>query len=327
MLTRYGSGPHNEWVNIGTFLQFFMAHNQLVFGILLAAIFGLCAFLLYRLFFEERVETHSASTSDVGQIEETLKKILSQTTNIAPATGAAGPEVEKMKAELEVSQKMIAELQAKTDAGGKADNTPELLAKIKILEDRLSEYEIIEDDIADLSVYKEENAKLKKQLEAIKSGQSSPMVEDFAAAVENAPVGTELRGESVEEAVAAAEALGAENTGLDDALEAAMAEMNEPAFVPPTPAPAESVASAPQDDHVPTQSTTTSSTDDVPGTEDVFAEFQGDENKDLLSELGDIDADRMLEEIKDLGEGMQADADVLDEEVDLEKMAKESAKG
>lgn len=315
MLTPYGQGPHNEWVNMGSFLQFFMSHNQLVFGILLAAIFGLCAFLLYRLFFEERSETHSASSSDVGQIEETLKKILSQTTNMTPASGPAGPEVEKMKTELEISQQMIAELKAKTE-NGKSDNTPELLAKIKILEDRLSEYEIIEDDIADLSVYKEENAKLKKQLESIKAGQSSPMVEDFAAAVENAPVGTELRGESVEEAIAAAEALSLDSTGpLDDALEAAMAEMNEPAFVPPKAA------------DEPTQTTTISSTDDVPGTEDVFAEFQGDENKDLLSELGDIDADRMLEEIKDLGEGMQADSNVLDEEVDLDKMAKESAKG
>lgn len=300
---------------MGSFLQFFMSHNQLVFGILLAAIFGLCALLLYRLFFEERAEARSASSADVGQIEETLKKILSQTANVSPGAGPLPPEVEKMKAELEISQKMIIDLQANKGSGGGSDNTPELLAKVKILEDRLSEYEIIEDDIADLSVYKEENAKLKRQLESIKSGQSSPMVEDFAAAVENAPVGTELRGESVEEAVAAGESLGTGSEPLDDAIEAAMAGMNQPAFVPP-PAVEE-----------PTKTTTVSSTDDVPGTEDVFAEFQGDENKDLLSELGDIDADRMLEEIKDLGEGMHADSNVLDEEVDLDKMAKETSKG
>lgn len=316
--------PHNYIVNIGKYIEYFMSHNQLVFGITLAVIFALCCFLLYRLFFYQEAQTsnaHAASSADVGQIEETLKKILSQTATIAPTSpGALPPEVEKLKADLEVSQKMVDELKVRAQDSG-TDNTPELLAKIKILEDRLTEYEIIEDDIADLSVYKEENAKLKRQLEAIKAGTSSPMVEDFAAAVENAPVGTEVRGESVEEAVAAAEAISESVPEPTDALDRAVEPIVEPvAKSAPVSAPAPVAAAEPAP-------TVVSSDENVPGTTDVFAEFQGDENKDILSELGDIDADRMLEEIKDLGDGMQADANVLDEEVDLEKMAKETTKG
>lgn len=289
-----------------------MSHNQFLVAIFLTVIFALFFYLFYRTFFASESsspEAHAASSADVGQIEETLKKILSQTSTIGPTSvGGIPPEVEKLKADLEVSQKMVDELKVRTQDGG-ADNTPELLAKIKILEDRLTEYEIIEDDIADLSVYKEENAKLKRQLDAIKAGASSPMVEDFAAAVENAPVGTEVRGEEVAEAVAASDA-------LDRAVEPTVADIQpepEPAPTPAAAAPATKTVVAPDEN--------------VPGTTDVFAEFQGDENKDILSELGDIDADRMLEEIKDLGDGMSADANVLDEEVDLEKMAKETTKG
>jgi hypothetical protein len=46
----------------------------------------------------------------------------------------------------------------------------ELLAKIKELEARLAEYEIISEDIADVSFFKEENARLNRELEAMKAG-------------------------------------------------------------------------------------------------------------------------------------------------------------
>jgi len=47
-------------------------------------------------------------------------------------------------------------------------------AKIKELEARLAEYEIISEDIADLSFFKEENARLTKELEALRGGGGAP---------------------------------------------------------------------------------------------------------------------------------------------------------
>jgi len=68
-------------------------------------------------------------------------------------------------------------------------------AKIKELESRLAEYEIISEDIADLSFFKEENVRLTKELESLRSGDSGASAEagnsiddslmaEFAKAVE-----------------------------------------------------------------------------------------------------------------------------------------------
>jgi len=177
-----------------------MSHNQLVFGVLLALILGLCSFLLYRMFFTEASEasTSAAGLNDGADIEATLKKILSQTAGIIPAVGGqpATPEqvadIEKLRAEIASNQSLIAELKTKASSYTGVDQTTELLAKIKLLEDRLVEYEIIEDDIADLSIYKEENAKLKKELEPLKGSTGAVLKNDVAASAIDAVAAASL---------------------------------------------------------------------------------------------------------------------------------------
>ncbi|MEK6554275.1 MAG: hypothetical protein AABZ31_03460 [Bdellovibrionota bacterium] len=304
-----------------------MSHNQLVFGVTLAAVLALCSFLLYRIFFNETndgVTTASTGLNDGADIEATLKKILSQTATLAPSVAADGSspapgtpeqalEVEKLRAEITANQNLITELKTKaTGGGGSGDPTPELLAKIKTLEDRLLEYEIIEDDIADLSIYKEENAKLKRELEALKAGSGEVLKNDAAVAAIDA--------------VAAPVDPGQVQTPVSTPVESPAATPETPVPVvaaPEAPAPAPTPAPVAADPG-PGSSTTVTSTENVKGSSDVFAEFQGDSNADILAGLGDLDADRMLEEIKDLGEA-GGDAGVLDEDVDLEKMAKETS--
>jgi hypothetical protein len=311
-------------VNIGTIINFFMSHNQLVFGVLLALILGLCSFLLYRMFFTESAEASNQSSglNDGADIEATLKKILSQTAGIVPTVGGqpATPEqaadIEKLRAEIASNQSLIAELKTKATsaAAAGADQTPELLAKIKLLEDRLVEYEIIEDDIADLSIYKEENAKLKKELEALKGSTGAVLKNDVAASAIDAVAAASLVSSAPVDPGQVKTAVSA------PAPEAAVPEA--PKAAPVQAEPVAPVAASPEPEPA-TTSTTTTSTDNVKGSSDVFAEFQG-EDADPLAGLGDLDADRMLEEIKDLGENA-ADAGVLNEDVDLEKMAKETS--
>src|SRR5690606_29016337 len=59
---------------------------------------------------------------------------------------------------------------ATTAPGVSTEEKDKLDAKIKELQAKLSEYEIISEDIADLSFYKEQNAKLAREVEALKSG-------------------------------------------------------------------------------------------------------------------------------------------------------------
>lgn len=325
-------------VNIGAILNFIMDHNQLVFGVTLAIVLALCAFLLYRIYFSQDAAVDVSSGSQSGaEIEATLKKILSQTSGLAPAapgaTAASGDvsvapvgaaalspehivEVEKLRKEVAANQALVAELKSKAanpSTQFAADQTAELLAKIKILEDRLLEYEIIEDDIADLSLYKEENAKLKRELEALRGGPTEVLKNEEAVAAVDVAAGV-----APAEAVAAAAA----PTPPDAAVEPKPSE--KPSEEVSAPPPAESVP--PVD---PGQvATDVSRPADAPAAApagDVFAEFQGQDSTDALAGLGDLDADKMLEEIKDLGEGGGTDSAVLEEAVDLEKMAKEAA--
>ena len=332
-------------VNIGSVVQFFIQHNQLVMGVTLAAILLLSSFLLYRIFFHEAKSENSPHLSDGSEIEETLKKILSQTTVTAAAQGAGvagadgaakaamtpeqAQEVEKLRAEVAANQNLIAELKQKANSASAAgsDQTPELLAKIKILEDRLAEYEIIEDDIADLSLYKEENAKLKKELEQLKAS-SGPVLKNEAAttAVDAVAAAVGSTVDSTLESTMAGAAMAAELMGVD-VPSSKPAPESQPRPQPQSPAEpvatSSPAASAPVE--APGTSTTVSSNENVQGSSDVFAEFQSAEGEtDLLADLGDLDADRMLEEIKDLGDGTSADSKVLDEDVDLEKMANET---
>lgn len=116
------------------------------------------------------------------------------------ASGGGGEaikvELNKAKQELAEKEKIIQDLKAKsTEVAAPAGATSvvsnaaskELEIKVKELEARLSEYEIISEDIADLSFYKEENTKLKKENETLKSGAVSAPVPAPAPAPDPGP--------------------------------------------------------------------------------------------------------------------------------------------
>lgn len=94
------------------------------------------------------------------------------------ATGAADEKdkaIEDLKKQLQQAKAAAAAASTAAasavaaPASSAADNSA-AEQKIKDLEARLSEYEIISEDIADLSFYKEENARLQKELAALKTG-------------------------------------------------------------------------------------------------------------------------------------------------------------
>lgn len=319
-------------MNLDTFFNFIIPHAETIFSATLALVLLLSGFLIYRNFFGNEIGTASeASPADLNRIEESLRKILSQ-TNASGVTGGsgevtastgpgagpvanAGASDPQLRQEIEARTKQIEELKKQIEAAKGDDNTPELLAKIKNLEDRLTEYEIIEDDIADLSNYKEENARLKKELDNLKSGKpaasaappmpepvtaQADLIEEFDEAVKN-----------LEKQKPAEEA----KPNPEDALAAAMEEASVVSGI---------VAEPPKAAEAPAAPAAKPAAAAEPAAQDIFAEMQSENAQavDLLAELGDIDADRMLEEIKDLGEGM-GDAGVLDEGLDMDKMASE----
>ena len=178
-------------MSVESFLQFLTNYNDQVIQVTLVIIFGLVTALFFVM---TKQQSDGASSGDgvnqdqIAQLEETLKKVIEQNTLSGPASsiedlegGAVSPdnsaEFDELKQSLQDKEKELNEIKAKIESGelsGNTGDTAELEKKIKDLEARLQEYEIIEDDIADLSLYKEENVKLKKEMEALKSGEPLP---------------------------------------------------------------------------------------------------------------------------------------------------------
>ena len=247
-----------------------MNHNAALIESLIAIILVVGLFLAYRTF-QAGPEPAGGLSGDLGQLEETLKKLLEK-ASVVPSTAAAGDnsgvtnelirEIELLKGSLQDKQAEIEKIKASTaaavGAGGAApadsgvpdDLKAKLEAQIKELKGKLEEYEIISEDIADLSFYKEENAKLLKQLEGVKAGGAEPV----ATAPAPQPVATPAPPPAAEPAATPAPAVVAEATpapaaevsaGVDDDLMAEFAKAVEAQtsgktelLVEPPPAPA-----------------------------------------------------------------------------------------
>lgn len=257
--------------------------------------------------------------ADFSRIEASIEKILLKADGFKAASGgasgspasaealASAPEYQALKKELEEKKVEVQTLKERV-ADVAEDNTPELLAKIKGLESRLAEYEIIEDDIADLSHYKEENERLKKQLAGDAGATSAPEAEAAETAAE-AEVETSPIADDFSKAV--------------DDLESQVAKPAEPvakkAAAKKTEAAPASAAPI-NDDEVPVEKAAAAASSDV------FAEYQDvDGESDPMAGLGDIDTNRMLEEIQGL-EAEAGSADVLTQAPDVEKMVEEAKK-
>ncbi len=369
-------------------IHFVITYNEKIIYVLGGLVCILSAVVAWwQVFGKKGVGDSQAVQVDLSGIEESLKKILSQTNAAIDATTAQTPvsgasvelkdivnaegkpitDVEGVKVELETRAKIIQDLRKEVKEAKEQDASAELLAKIKGLESRLAEYEIIEDDIADLSVLKEENANLKKEIEGLKRN-GPQMVDQFAQALaeaegqpgsdakagsaaatgaidaagtlENeAPLAAAIEGmlsnesapemavqkkpeaKSDQEALVAA-AVAAAQTQVDSA--ATLANDSAPA----TPAVQAVEASAPPAEAVsakaPAEAVEASAppADAVKG--DIFGEFSSDQvSEDPLAALGDIDPDKMLEELQSLNIEDQAGVEALGEATDIEKMAQE----
>jgi hypothetical protein len=314
---------------IPALIHFITSHIERIIMFSAAGVFIVVGWALYRDIFGKK----ETSLSDTDEIEDMLKRILNQTTSAiartevlgdaasgnsangttpAGAGGASAIELSKIKDQLEEKLKLIEELQSEVAKAKSMDASTELLQKIKTLEGKLAEYEIIEDDIADLSHYKDENNRLKRELDALKQGGPA-LVDAFAATVAeggasqatasaDAPI-TEVPAptENLDEKIAAIQA---------NVVEQEKAQKSEPVIQPPvTPSSVEAQTPAPEAAETKA---------------DVFAEFSGTatEGADPLAELGDIDTNRMIEELQGLSTEM--DASTLEEAPNVDKMAEEA---
>jgi hypothetical protein len=300
------------------FLHFVTAYDQMLIAVSASGVVVLVAVWIFL-----DVFVHKSSTSaeaDFAKIEASIEKFIQKAdavraTVVAPGapsgSGADPAELVKLKQELDAKKAEVETLKSKA-AKPHEDNTPELLTKIRDLESRLAEYEIIEDDIADLSHYKEENEKLKKQLADIGGAPA-----DAASAAETSapapapevepPVGPPM---PTSEAVAAEPVANPLVEDFSKAVDNLQAEVVAPA--------APTAPTLGQEEAAPGVAP------DAAG--DVFSEFEektGD--VDPLAELGEIDTNRMLEELQGLEiDTAAASADVLTETPDIDKMAQEA---
>lgn len=335
------------------FIHYIIKYNEKIIYALGGAICFLSAIVVWwQVFGKKGLKTEGAVDVDLSGIEESLKKILSQTdlaigsVNAAVKdTGNAGAgasavvlagvvgldgkpitDAVGVKKELEIRTKIIDELRAQVAEAKSQDASSELLAKIKALEGRLAEYEIIEDDIADLSVLKEENAKLKSELEGIRRA-SPQMLDQFAAEMAEADAKATPNVPNVE-TVPNVKAAPPDEDPMLAAVAAAQAQLNDTtATATATAEPIEGVAfGGAEAKAVEATPGSESTTKEEPVPEgDIFGEFSQGENsnEDPLSALGDIDPEKMLEELKDLNlESVGAEA--LDEAPDIDKMALEA---
>ncbi len=195
------------------FLQFFIKHNALLIEAMIGLILVTAAFLAYRSFKNSKDEETGVLPADMGNLEETLKKILEKANQIptqnvviqagSPAAAAAGAgsaeasslavEITKLKEELQKKQTEIEGMKS-TGAGATAsaeglslEEKNALNAQVNELKRKLEEYAIISADIADLSFYKEESARLQKEL-AAKGTAAAPAPASSAPAAPAAPV-------------------------------------------------------------------------------------------------------------------------------------------
>ncbi len=350
-------------MNLNSFLHFIIAHNETIILLTIGLICLLSVYVVFRQVFGPK--TSVVEGIDFAKIEDTLKRLLNQTNvalqtvsadvdgaaHSAGATGVAATagstEVLALKKELEERATVIEALKKQVSSAQSNDGaSAELLAKIKDLEGKLAEYEIIEDDIADLSHYKEENARLKTELEQLKRG--GPAQVDQFAATASAPA---AKASTVSAPSATDETAAAPSQAAPPKEAVVTPKPNEGVKVAEQPMPTESQkveTTAQEETKTREQQATTAAVEaaqaavlasqsekmggikpaDATPKGDIFAEFSGPEAEgaDPLAQLGEIDTNRMLEELKDLNGDLQAGAETLEEPANLDKLTNEAEK-
>ena len=160
-------------------INYIISHNVMLIEMLIGLILFIVLFLAFRSFWGAK-ENEENPSANMGQLEETLKKLLEK-ANFVSGNGAGSEEqsklaseIQNLKVSLEEKQSLIEQMKTQS-TGAKAiasdlssDEKKKLDDQLKELQGKLAEYEIISEDIADLSFYKEENAKLQKELSNLK---------------------------------------------------------------------------------------------------------------------------------------------------------------
>lgn len=348
-------------MSVGVAIDFIIKHNVLLIEVLVGIILVSIIFLAFRAFFS-RAQNELSGTQDsssIEAIEKSLKKILetTQVQSSGPSPEALA-QMDELKATLEERTRLLEEMQeqlkngaAAAPAEGGADIAAEkmkLETRMKELEAKLAEYEIISEDIADLSMYKEENAKLKKELDALKAGGAVA-----APAAATAPAATEAPAAPAAAPAAAAEAAPADaGGGIDDDIMAEFARAVEEqkasgavAAAPAAEAPAADAAPAPdpfeaalssfkEEETAPVAAEEpTSVPEPVPEPEPVVAaeapaeEAPAPAAEEAAIDLGEMNLEAMVAEAADLAANAPAEApaeNALDATLDADKLAAEA---
>lgn len=184
-------------IQVGTFVN----HNSMILiqsGLVI--IFALFAIYFLNLVVSGGKVADGSSDHSIEKLEESLKKVLEQTSGLGAGVSLtqvsgegisheAQQEIEKLQNELTAKADEIRALQEAANDGASSgdDVDPQKMAeyesKLKELEAKLQEYEIIEDEIADLSMFKEENQKLKDEIEALKAGGATASPSPTSASI------------------------------------------------------------------------------------------------------------------------------------------------
>jgi hypothetical protein len=324
-------------VNLEKSLSFVTHRSESIIQWLFLAILILSGILIARALFGKKSEEGAAAIPSGGvDLQTALQKIMEQTTKLESVSleklnskdvAAVDAQVQALKADLAARESEIAKLKEAGQAAPAAASGPELdqlSARIKELEGKLAEYEILEDDIADLSLYKEENARLKAEIEKVKSGGAA--VEPAAAAEPAKPVGEAIVEEFTQAvntppmAEGETQVVSGEIPDTGDPMkdfESTMSlEKKLEAVAPGVPGAPEPVLSPPPST-VPDTSAAVEVAAAQAEADDLFAEFStGDEQ---------LDTEKMMAEMAALVNMEPATGNSLEESIDTEKMAAEAS--
>lgn len=335
-------------------VDFIIQHNVEVIQWLVAIILATSALIIGISLFSKKTNNKSSDADlSAEEIKKTLKEVLEAAkahggmgavaglaTNTAASsqgevavTSVVGDGSTASAVDVQRSLELTAKIEglqkelASTEQVKKDYNS--LQAKLDELQTKLSEYEILEDDIADLSLFKEENEKLKAQLKEL--GASIEAEKPLQPTKEDPPSPLPLPGEGKGDASVAGDfvaefkaAVDSEKTKEVGASLDLAAEPEKPIEEPMVMAPASAVAKA--------ESSPASLAAPVTESEDLMAEFE----KSLSDTAGEpasadldevtLNTEKMLEEMASLAGLEGGNADVLQEEVDTDKMAEEATK-
>lgn len=315
-------------------LRYIIDHNEVVIQWLVVTVLGLSVVVMALSIFGSRGsdEKDSFRTIDRPGRDEASAAAAAAGTGggvaAASATAAAGgPSAPELAQQVLVLQQELSQRNQEVEklkaAPPPATSTAELdqhLKKIKELEAKLAEYEILEDDIADLSLYKDENARLKEQLEKLKSGapaEAAPTAAPSAPA--EAAEGAPASAPAANPVAAAGDELVAEFASAVEAGKKAdfpIVKTEEP--IPTSETPAEPAPAAKVAVTTAKEPTTAPEKDG----DDLLTEFASPPAEPVSEGL---DTDKMLAEVASLPDAADAGSS-LEGETDMDKMAAEATK-